>query len=67
VARALERRVRLGQHLDLANFYNLLNAASVIAIQTGYNNSTPGTPQAWENVITLLGPRIIKWGVRVNF
>jgi hypothetical protein len=49
------------------DFFNLFDAGSVLAIATTYNNLTPGTTGAWKNVNTLLGPRIIKFGVHVDF
>jgi Carboxypeptidase regulatory-like domain len=49
------------------DFFNLFDAGSVLAIATTYNSSTPGTPGAWKNVNTLLGSRIIKFGVHVEF
>ncbi len=49
------------------DFFNLFDAGSVLAIATTYNNLTPGTTGAWKNVNTLLGPRVIKFGVHVDF
>lgn len=50
-----------------ADFFNLFNASSVLAKATTYNALAPGAPGAWNNVTTLLGARIIKFGVHVNF
>jgi hypothetical protein len=49
------------------DFFNLFNAGSVLAIATTYNNLAPGTTGAWKNVNTLLGSRLIKFGVHVEF
>ena len=49
------------------DFFNLFNSGSVLAIATTYNNVTPGTAGAWKNVNTLLGSRLIKFGVHVDF
>ena len=40
--------------------FNVLNAGSVLALNTRYG------PQ-WKNAQTVLAPRLVKFGVQVNF
>ncbi len=49
-----------------ADFYNILNANSILSINTGYNNTAP-VSGGWRSVSALLPARLIKFGVHVDF
>jgi len=40
--------------------FNVLNAGSILALNTRYGPS-------WRNAQTVLAPRLVKFGVQVNF
>jgi hypothetical protein len=50
-----------------ADFFNILNASTILGIQTTYNGSAAGTAGAWRNVTNLLPARLIEFGVHVDF
>ena len=50
-----------------ADFYNVLNASSILTVGTGYNTSAAGAPGAWRNVTSLLPGRLVKFGIHVDF
>lgn len=59
----LTRTFRLAGHMTVQpalDAFNVLNANSVLALNNRYG------PQ-WRNVQTVLAPRLVKFGVQVNF
>jgi hypothetical protein len=61
---AIRERWKIEPTLD---FFNILNASSILAEATTYNALSLGAPGAWKNVTTLLGARLIKFGIHIDF
>ncbi len=49
------------------SFFNVLNASPVLAVNTTYNTSAPGSTGAFRNISNLLPARLIEFGGHFDF
>ena len=49
-----------GRVTAMFDIYNLLNASTVLSVNNTYGPT-------WQRPLTILGPRLFKFGVEVNF
>ncbi len=49
------------------SFFNILNAAPILAVASTYNTTQPGFPGAFRNISNMLPARLIEFGGHFDF